>query len=218
VKRRFTLLDQPYYNAARLVSELLTVKGMPACLVGGGAVQAWIASLRTGDGARRLSDAPLLVTTLRQTRDLDFATRADEATMLALLNELASTLGAGTHVLGPRAVRLGPVAVSFTLGPEDLSGMSARYDAFLVSRAPLHLRRSAELDELPTIGLEELVATTLTRRGDKAKDLVDLGNLAAALRDAGKRPDIERIAQLVDREDSAICLLNQLEAELRADT
>ena len=135
--RRFTLLDDAYYEALVRVSEALTDAGLPFALVGGGAAQAWIANLRTGGGQRRFSDEPVLRSALRSTRDLDFSLPAQPFEALAVLNELAAATGAGAHVLGPRAMRLGPVALSFTLGPEDLSGMSEQYDELLESRSSL---------------------------------------------------------------------------------
>ena len=120
---RFTLLDDPYFSALRRVVAAFHEAGIPFCLVGGGAVQAWIATLRTREGGISLSEEPVLVTALRKTRDLDFATRSDEATALELLNQIAAD-GPGTHVSGPRSARLGPVSVALTLHPDDLSGMT----------------------------------------------------------------------------------------------
>ncbi|MBN2497480.1 MAG: nucleotidyl transferase AbiEii/AbiGii toxin family protein [Deltaproteobacteria bacterium] len=208
---RFTLLDEPYYRALCLVSEVLQRAGLDFCLVGGGAAQAWIASLRTDSGARSLAEEPRLRSALRKTRDLDFATRVDPAEMLPVLNELAAETGRDAHVLGARAMRLGPVAVSLTLGPEDLSGMSELYDDFLESRAPIRLRREARVDELPTIGLPELLATKLTRRGDKAKDILDVTQLLAALHDAWQTADLERLRRLVAQRPDALQLLAEIE-------
>jgi hypothetical protein len=89
--------------------------------------------------------------------------------LLAVLNGLASDVGAGAHVLGPRALRLGPVSIALTAGPDDLSGMSDVYDALLASRTALAMRRGAALEEIPTIGLAALVATKLTRKGDRPR-------------------------------------------------
>lgn len=212
--RRYTLLDDIYYEAICRVKEALERERLPVCLVGGGAAQAWIASLRTGDGERKLSDEPILRTALRKTRDADFATRADPAAMVTLLNQLAASLGPGTHVLGPRTIRLGPVAVSLTLGPDDLSGMAHHYDAFLDSRAVLRLRRGSAVDELPTIGLEQLVATKLTRRGDKAKDLLDVTNLVAALSEAKRSLDVRAVRRFVRDDAAALSLLEEIRLEL----
>lgn len=210
--KRFTLLDEPYYQALRRVTLHLQDQGLSFCLVGGGAVQAWTASLRTGDGARRIGEVPELQTDLRHTRDLDFATRCDGGTMMAILNELAAMSGAAAHVLGPRSLKLGPVSVAFTLEPADLSGMADHYDRFLQSRVPLHLRRGTERDEVPAIGLEELIATKLTRRGDKAKDLLDVTRLANALRDANRRVNLDVVRALVAGRADAIALTDELES------
>jgi hypothetical protein len=203
VAEAFSLLDEVYYDALRRVTEVLEREGVPFCLVGGGASQAWIASLRTAGGRQRLSDEPLLTRALRRTRDLDFATRAEPARMLRVLNHLAASPGEGAHVLGPRAIRLGPVSVSFTLSPGDLD-----------SRTPLSLRRGPESDEVPTIGLEELLATKLTRRGDKAKNIVDVTQLLAASRDAGRIIVVATVHRLVGGRPDARALLAGLEQEL----
>jgi hypothetical protein len=214
VAEAFSLLDEVYYDALRRVTEVLEREGVPFCLVGGGASQAWIASLRTAGGRQRLSDEPLLTRALRRTRDLDFATRAEPARMLRVLNHLAASAGEGAHVLGPRAIRLGPVSVSFTLSPGDLSGMEELYDELLDSRTPLSLRRGPESDEVPTIGLEELLATKLTRRGDKAKNIVDVTQLLAASRDAGRIIVVATVRRLVGGRPDARALLAGLEQEL----
>ncbi len=130
--------------------------------------------------------------------------------MLATFNALAASTGRGIHVLGPRALRLGPVAVSLTLGPEDLTDMSELYEPFLESRTPVRLRRGARVDEVPTIGLEELLATKLTRRGDKAKDILDVTQVLAALSDAGRRTDLEAVRRLVADRPEALRLLEEI--------
>lgn len=210
VSRRFTLLDGAYYDALLLVSAALDDRGLAACLVGGGAAQAWISNLRTSGGELRLSEAPVLQTALRKTRDLDFATRTDSSTMLELLNGLARAWGTGAHVLGPRTLRLGGVSVSFTIEPDDLSGMAALYDAFLASRLELRLRRGAQADGVPTIGLEELLVTKLTRRGDRAKDVLDLVQIFAALRDAGRGADLGKVRSMVSERPDAVGLLDEI--------
>lgn len=215
--RRFTLLDEVYYDALRQVTGALEREGLPFCLVGGGAAQAWIASLRTEGGARRLAEERVLETALRKTRDLDFATRADLARMTALLNSLAASTGAGAHVVGPRALRLGPVSVSLTLGPGDLSGMADLYDRFLASRTVLRLRRGNTVDEVPTIGIEALVATKLTRRGDKAKDILDVVELLAAARDAGRHVDLTAMRGFVGDRPEALSLLEEAERRTREE-
>lgn len=219
VAKRFTLLDDAYYEALLRVTTALELSELPFCLVGGGAVQAWIACLRTGNGERRLSEEPVLSASLRGTRDLDFATRTDGAAMLVLLNELAAGAGAGpgAHVLGARSLRLGRIAVSFTLEPDDLSGMSSLYDVFIDSRRPLRLRRGTRPDEVPTIGLEELLVTKLTRRGDKAKDILDLTQLLAALRDAQRSVDFARVRDLVGNRPDALALLDELASQVHGD-
>ncbi len=168
----------------------------------------------TGIWARRrdLDDRLLLqaVTALRKTRDLDFATRADAGTMLLVLNEVAASAGGPAHVLGPRSMRLGPVSVSCTIEPGDLSGMKELYDRLLDSRRSLRLRRGAQADEVPTIGLPELVATKLTRRGDKAKDILDVTQLLAALADTGRHLKIERVRELIGERPDALNLLDEL--------
>jgi hypothetical protein len=211
VQRRITLLDEPYYSAMLRVRDAFVDEELPLCLVGGGAVQVWVASLRTGEGARRtqLSEEPVLRTALRKTRDLDFATRTDAATMLRVLNEIASHSGEA-HVLGPRALRLGPVSLAFTIEPGDLSGMSEFYDVFLESVHELRLRRGPQVDEVPTIGLEQLIATKLKRRGDKAKDLIDVGELLASLSEAGRHLAIEDVRGLLRGGTEAIALLEEL--------
>jgi hypothetical protein len=209
VQRRFTLLDEPYYSAMLRVRDAFVDEELPLCLVGGGAVQVWVASLRTGEGARRLSEEPVLRTALRKTRDLDFATRTDAATMLRVLNEIAAHSGEA-HVLGPRALRLGAVSLAFTISPGDLSGMSEFYDVFLESVHELRLRRGPQVDEVPTIGLEQLIATKLTRRGDKAKDLIDVGELLASLSEAGRNLEIEDVRGLLRGGTEAIALLEEL--------
>jgi hypothetical protein len=134
--------------------------------------------------------------------------------MLALLNGLAAAVGREVHVLGPRALRVGAVSVALTLGPEDLSGMSDRYDAFLQSRTRLLLRRGATPDEVPAIGIEALLATKLTRRGDKAKDLVDVTRILDAARVAGRPLDRRRVGELVGRDAEALALLGEIEARV----
>jgi len=214
VAGRFTLLDGAYYEALRVAVAALGDRGLPFCLVGGGASQAWIASLRTGEGKRRLSDEPVLRTALRPTQDLDFSTRADPADMLSVLNTLAAERGSGSHVLGPRSLRLGPVSVSFTLGPEDLSGMEAAYDAFLDSRTSLRIRRGRDVLEVPAIALEELLATKLTRRGDKAKDILDVTQLLAAVRVAERTVDLGAVRDLVRQHPDALALLDEFARRL----
>jgi len=130
--------------------------------------------------------------------------------MLVMLDALAAAHGPGAHVLGPRALRLGPVSVAFTLGPADLAGMSDRYDDFLASRTPVRLRRGASADEIPAIGVEALLATKLTRRGDKAKDLFDVTQLLAALADAGRSVDLEKVRRLVAGDAQALALLEEI--------
>lgn len=212
--RRFTLLDDVYYETLLRVVEALTRESLEFCLVGGGAAQAWIASLWTAGGQRRLSDEPVLRTALRRTRDLDFATLADAADMLRILNTLAEAGPDAAQVLGPRALRLGPVSVSFTLGPEDLSGMSDRYNAFLNSRTALALRRGKHTDEVPAIGIEALLVTKLTRRGDKAKDIVDLTQILAALGASGRIVRLEEVRRAVKDQPEALDLLSQFAHEL----
>ncbi len=212
--RRFTLLDDVYFDALLRVAEALAAEELPVALVGGGAAQAWIATLRTGEGVRRLSDEPLLRSTLRKTRDLDFASRADPVRMLVVLNRLAASQGHEAHVLGPRSVRLGPVSVSFTLGPEDLAGLGEYYDEFLSGRVAVRLRRGVQPVEVPAIGLAHLLATKLTRRGDKAKDLLDLAELSSALREAGRRPDLESVRRIVGHDPDALRLLAEIELRL----
>ena len=215
--QRFTLLDETYYDALCRVVDALEREGIPFCLVGGGAAQAWIASLRTGEGTRRLSDEPTLAGALRKTRDLDFSTRVGEAEMLVILNGLAALHGEGAHVLGPRALRLGGVSLSFTLEPADLSGMAILYDVFLASRTTLRLRRSRKVDEVPTIGLEALLATKLTRRGDKAKDVLDLTELLASARDAHRAVDLAMVRRLVEGQPEALSLPEEIAERIEED-
>ncbi|HEY3355298.1 MAG TPA: hypothetical protein VGQ83_18765 [Polyangia bacterium] len=214
VGRRFTLLDDPFYRALQRVCQALADEGLPFCLVGGGAAQAWIASLRTGAGQRRLDEEPVLAGALRQTTDLDFATRADDARMVAVLNGLAAAHGSGAHVLGPRALRLGPVSIALTLSPADLSGMHEQYDRFLESRTDVRLRRGSLVDVFPTIGLEALLATKLTRRGNMAKDILDVGELLAAAREAGRSVDLAQVRPLVAGRPGALDLLDQIATRL----
>ena len=215
--QRFTLLDDAYYDALRRVVEALEHEGLPYCLVGGGAAQAWIASLRTGAGARRLSDEPTLSGSLRKTRDLDFSTRVGEPEMLAILNRLAALHGDRAHVMGPRVLRLGGVSLSFTLEPADLSGMASLYDVFLASRTMVRLRRGRVVDEVPTIGLEALLATKLTRRGDKAKDVLDVTELLASARDADRAVDLDVVRGLVQGQTEAITLLDEIAERIQEE-
>lgn len=209
---RFTLLDDAYYDAILRVTQALAEHEVRACLVGGGASQLWIASLVSGAGERRVANEPALAVMLRATRDADFSLRCDAAQALALLNELASEHrgGGAAHVLGPRAMRLGPVQVSLTLGPEDLTGMADRYDWFLDSQETVRVRRGREPDAVPVIGLEALIATKLTRRGDKSKDLVDAGNLVAAARRAGRPVDPTIVASYLGEDAAAEAMLAAL--------
>jgi hypothetical protein len=92
--------------------------------------------------------------------------------------------------------------------------MEELYDELLDSRTPLSLRRGPESDEVPTIGLEELLATKLTRRGDKAKDIVDVTQLLAASRDAGRIIVVATVHRLVGGRPDARALLAGLEQEL----
>ena len=80
VPARFTLLDDAYYEALLRVTAALQRRGVASCLVGGAAVQAWVATLRTTGGALRLGDEPTLSRMLRPTRDLDFAARPHGST------------------------------------------------------------------------------------------------------------------------------------------
>lgn len=206
---RFTLLDDVYYDAILRVSEALAEHGVRSCLVGGGASQVWIASLASGAGERRIATEPALGLMLRATRDADFSLRCEPEQSLVVLNELAGAhRGEGlAHVIGPRAMRLGPVQVSLTLGPDDLTGMAERYDRFLSSREPVHLRRGRDVDAIPVIGLEALLATKLTRRGDKSKDLLDAGNLVAAARRAGRPVDLALVSEHLGGDEAAEALL-----------
>jgi hypothetical protein len=111
-------------------------------------------------------------------------------------------------------MRLGPIALSFTLGPEDLSGMSEQYDELLESRSSVRLRRGTLPHDFPVIGLAELIATKLTRRGDKAKDLIDVEQLVAALRDVGRTVDLAPARRLVARDVAARELLDDLAQRL----
>jgi hypothetical protein len=212
VAARFTLLDSEYFEALCSVCSALEREGLPFCLVGGAASQAWVASLRTGDGARRLSDEPVLHAALRRTRDLDFSTRAPPQTMLRVLNELAATSGTNADVLGPRALRLGHVSVAFTVDPSDLAGMEGMYEGFLRRRASVRLRRGSRVEEIPVIAFEDLLVTKLTRRGDKAKDIADVTQLLAAARDAGRSIDIDAIRRLLEERPEALELLREIEA------
>lgn len=211
---RFTLLDDVYLSALRRVVEAFGVAGIPVCLVGGGAAQAWIATLRTGEGTLDLSAEPILESALRETQDLDFATRCDESAALRLLNDLALR-NPGTHVLGPRSARLGPVSVSLTLQPNDLSGMASLYDRFLESRTVVRLREKNRTDDVPTIALEELLVTKVTRRGDKAKDLVDVAQLLEALKAAGKALDFGAIRSMLAGRDEALLVMDEIERQWR---
>lgn len=215
--RRFTLLDDVYYDALCTIVAALQEAKLPFCLVGGGANQAWVASLRTSGGERRIADEPILDAALRQTKDLDFSTRTDPATMVAILNRIVSTMGRGAHALGPRTLRLGPVAVAFTIGPDDLSGMVDLYDRFLSSRTVLRLRRGNSPDEIPAIGLEELLVTKLTRRGDKAKDMVDVVALLAAAGDAGHAVEIDAVRAMLGNNAEALGTLDDIVARSRPE-
>ncbi len=209
---RFTLLDDAYYDAILRVTEALAEHGVRACLVGGGASQVWIASLLSGAGERRVASEPALAVMLRATRDADFSLRCAPEQSVLLLNELASEFrGPGAaHVLGPRAMRLGPVQVSLTLGPEDLTGRADRYDRLLDSRQTVRVRRGREPDAVPVIGLEALIATKLTRRGDKSKDLVDVGNLLAAAGRAGRPVDAAIVTGYLGDDAAAEAMLAAL--------
>ena len=178
-----------------------------------GAAQAWIASLRTGDGARRLSDEPVLSSALRKTRDLDFSTRARDEQVLRLANELVALHGGG-RVLGPRALSLGQVSVAFTLEPADLSGMESMYDAFLDRRTLVRLRRGSKLLEIPVITLEDLLVTKLTRRGDKAKDIADVTQLLAAATAGGRTIDLGAVRRMLTDRPEAQDLLAEIERTL----
>lgn len=209
---RFTLLDDPYFSALKRVASAFDEAGIPFCLVGGGAVQAWIATLRTNEGAISLSEEPMLETALRKTRDLDFTTRSDEGTAIKLLNRIAAD-APGTHVSGPRSARLGPVSVALTLHPDDLSGMAALYDRFLDSRTTVRLKQSGKIDEFPAIALEELVVTKITRRGDKTKDLVDIAQLAEALKASARSLDFSAIRSMLTGRSEALAILEDLERQ-----
>jgi hypothetical protein len=92
VPRRFTLLDHVYFDALFRVTEVLAAEGLPFALVGGGAVQAWIASLRTGDVAQ-------LAAARDAGRSIDpGAVRrlvSHDAAAALLLDELTEDLGEG---------------------------------------------------------------------------------------------------------------------------
>lgn len=209
---RFTLLDDPYFSALRRVAAAFGEAGIPFCLVGGGAVQAWIATLRTKEGSVRLSEEPVLETALRKTQDLDFATRSDEGAAIKLLNRIAAD-APGTHVSGPRSARLGPVSVALTLHPDDLSGMAHLYDRFLDSRTTVRLKQGGEVDEFPAIALDELVVTKITRRGDKTKDLVDMAQLTEALKASGRSLDFTAIRSMLTGRTEALAILDDLERQ-----
>ena len=98
-----------------------------------------------------------------------------------------------------------------SLGPEDLSGMHQQYDVFLDSRMPLRLRRTSAVDEVPTIGLEALLVTKLTRRGDKAKDILDVAQILAAARDTGHSIDLEAVRRMLAGNPEAIPLLDEIQ-------
>jgi hypothetical protein len=212
--QRFTLLDDQYFHTLEVVAAALEAEGLPFCLVGGGAAQAWIASLRTDDGARGLSDEPVLSSALRKTRDLDFSTRAQPDRVLRLANELVATQAGGGQVLGPRALRLGQVSVAFTLEPSDLSGMETMYDEFLDRRTLLRLRRGSRLAEIPVIALEDLLVTKLTRRGDKAKDIADVTQLLAAATGVGRTIDLAAVRRMLANRPEAQELLVEIERML----
>ena len=117
-------------------------------------------------------------------------------------------------MLGPRAMRLGPVSISLTLGPLDLSGMSDLYDTFLEQRRTIGLRAGNTVARVPTIDLAHLLVTKVTRRGDKAKDLLDVNEILGALRDAGQQVDLANVRLLVQGDAEARALIDQMDAAL----
>lgn len=213
--RRFTLLDTAYFDALVDVVVAFERAELPLALVGGGASQAWIASLRTEGGARRLSDEASLRSALRRTRDLDFATRTDEPRALTILNDLAHGARGSAHVLGPRALRLGDVSIALTIQPSDLSGMAALYDVFLDGRSTIRLRAGAVTTAVPVVSLPHLFVTKLTRRGDKAKDLLDVTELWAAAESAGAAVDVSAVRRMLQDRPDALALLDELEQDRR---
>lgn len=82
--------------------------------------------------------------------------------------------------------------------------MADRYDLFLDSREIVRVRSGRSADVIPVIGLDALLATELSRRGDKAKDLVDVGNLLAAARSAERSVDESAVRRYLGGDPGAL--------------
>lgn len=181
---KFNLLNPAYWEALVDVVDLLESQEIPYAVVGGAAAQIWICSLLSGNGLSSIDGSADIPLRLRTTRDVDLSTRAEAAHVLEALNRLAATARPPITVLSPRAARVRQVLVNLTLEPMDVSGFSMHYDAFLERAQRITLRRGAEHLTARVISLPDLLATKLSRRGNQAKDLLDVDALCLSLLEA----------------------------------
>ena len=187
--------------------------GLDYCIVGGAAAQIWNASLLTGNGKVSLDRQPELAFRLRTTRDIDVSTESDPSDMLQILNGWASLGKAPISVLSPRAIKLREILINITLEPADVTGFVERYHQILANSSPLQLRKGNRLLSVRVEALEDLMATKLTRKGNQAKDLVDLDNLLTSLREARRTADLASLRSWLREDSGALALLESYQDE-----
>lgn len=203
---KFNLLDPAYWEALCDAVEGLERAGIDCVVVGGSAVQVWMAVLYTSSGELSITDVSELEYMLRSTRDVDLSARAKPEEALSAWNRLAATARPPAEVLSPRAARLRKISLNLTLEPQDVTGFAELYDVILERATRVQLRRQNRWLYLKVASLEDLFGTKLTRKGNQAKDLVDLDNLCASLSSAGQKVQLAPVREYLD--EQGLALLN----------
>jgi hypothetical protein len=180
----YTLRSAEYFEVLRRVSEQLDKQNIAYALVGGGGIQARIADLLCRVNKTDIPNVPGLETLLRETKDLDITTEAEESDFIRFFNEL--DLSNPNISVKPRTIRSKriilneddrpEVYINYQTGPQDLAGLDETFYHECIDTAEKLTLKRGNINYRVHVALPEYLITSKITRNDP-KDIWDIGAL-----------------------------------------
>jgi len=195
----YTIQDDLFLDALKIISDHFGE--IPYAIVGGGAVQIYVASIAVRQAQlRSVKDINGLALILRRTGDIDLSFHSELTPLLQKFNLIIAeaTGGYSFHNFAKRFV-LQAGSRRFNLNyqtePEDLKGIPAYYYDIITSALTIELPYQNTVIPLKIARPEYLIVSKLTRI--KPKDQVDIVLLLNAMEADGYPFDSEEIRSIL---------------------
>ena len=185
----YTLRDKGYFEVLRRVSEQLDKQDIDYALVGGAGVQARITDILCRFNRTDASNVIGLETLLRETKDLDITTRAEEIDFVRFFNELqASNPNIFVEPEGIRNRRIilkggkkTQVYLNYQIEPQNLVGLDEIFYHECINTAENLILRNGNISSRVYVAVPEyLISSKITR--NNPKDIWDIGALLKVMK------------------------------------